>query len=58
MTYEKRAKASQLRGFLEMLREKTQGADERWVDLMHEADSGRMIWIGGCPGPKKKRKSK
>lgn len=56
MTKEKRAKFAQLRGTLEALREKTAGADHHWVTLMHEADAGRLIWIGKSPLPKKKRR--
>lgn len=52
---EKSAKYAQLRGFLEAMRGNTSGCDLQWVALMHEADAGRLIWIGKSPLPKKRR---
>lgn len=56
MSADKRAKFAQLRGFLEMLRDKTRGVDTQLVALMHEADAGRMVWTGKSPIPKSRRK--
>jgi hypothetical protein len=56
MSAEQRAKRAQLRGFLEMLRDKTKGADAQWVGLMHEADSGRLVWTGKSPLPRRRKK--
>jgi hypothetical protein len=56
MSLHRRAKASLLRGFLEMLREKTDGGREHILALMTEADAGRLVWTGKSPIPRRRKK--
>lgn len=54
MTFEARAKARQLRGNLEAMRENTAGADDIFVDLLHRVDKGTLCWTGKSPIARRK----
>lgn len=56
MSIHKRAKEAQLRGFLEMLREHTRGADSQLVVLMNLQDKGELVWTGKSPVPRRRKK--
>lgn len=56
MNREKRAKARQLRGNLEALRENTRGGDAEIVVLLHKIDDRTLEWIGKSPRHKRRKK--
>ncbi len=58
MKGDKRAKARQLRGNLEALREHTRGGDTEIVALMHKLDLGELAWTGRSPVMRRKHKGR